>query len=513
MDSRTGFGVGSIASREWLNIAAIPKLMGGVIFLSILYHVSIAIYNIYFHPLRKFPGPKLFAASRIPYAIALSQGKILQVVNDAHERYGEVVRVAPNELSFIAGETAWQEIYGFRGGKKEEFGKDLQYFPKAVNGVRSILSANRQDHSRVRRVFSNAFSEKALRDQEPLIQRHVGLLMRRLHEKTENGEPLDIVRYYNFATFDIVGDLIFGEGFGCLENDDYHSYVATVLGNLKAVAIRTALRYYYLVEKFYMMFMPKDTINKTVEHFNNARAKVTKRLNTETDRPDFITLVQKQPESKAVTRDELDANAGVFLTAGSETTATTLSGTTYLLLNNPEKMKKVVKEVRETFRSSNDITIEAVQHLPYLLAVLTEGMRCYPPVATGFPRSVPEGGGQVSGYFVPGHTTIYVSQYPTYHSKRNFVEPNSFIPERWLDDADEKFKNDKKSVMMPFSNGPRNCIGKNLAYAEMRVILARILFEFDIEMVDPDFDWMKQKLYLLWEKPALNVRLTPVEHA
>ncbi|KAK8154875.1 cytochrome P450 [Phyllosticta citrichinensis] len=145
-----------------------------------------------------------------------------------------------------------------------------------------------------------------------------------------------------------------------------------------------------------------------------------------------------------------------------------------------------------------------------LLAVLTEGMRCYPPVATGFPRSVPEGGDQVSGYFVPGHTSVYMSQYPAYRSSRNFAEPSSVVPEMRLDDADEKFKNDKKSVMMPVSNGPRNCIGKNLAYAEMRVILARILFEFDIEMVDPDFDWLNQKLFLLWEKPALQVRLRPV---
>ncbi|KAK8152136.1 cytochrome P450 [Phyllosticta citrichinensis] len=164
-----------------------------------------------------------------------------------------------------------------------------------------------------------------------------------------------------------------------------------------------------------------------------------------------------------------------------------------------------------------------------LLAVLTEGMRCYPPVATGFPRSVPEGGDQVSGYFVPGHTSVYMSQYPAYRSSRNFAEPSSVVPEMRLDDADEKFKNDKKSVMMPVSNGPRNCIGKkfvlpwsdsrrsctwlmflSLAYAEMRVILARILFEFDIEMVDPDFDWLNQKLFLLWEKPALQVRLRPV---
>ncbi|KAK8242211.1 isotrichodermin C-15 hydroxylase [Phyllosticta capitalensis] len=510
MDSRSTFSVGSIASQDVLT--AIPKLLGGVVVMTILYHTSLAIYNIYFHPLRKFPGPKLYAASRLPYVIAATQGRILRVINDAHERYGDIVRVAPNELSFTTGETAWQEIYGFRGGKKEEFQKDLFWYSRPVNGVRSIISANRQDHSRMRRVFSHAFSDKALRDQEPLIQRYVELLIRRLREKTENGETFDLVKYYNFATFDIVGDLVFGEGFGCLESDDYNSYVATVLGNLKAITFQSSIARYPLLKKLFTMFIPADKVRLAVDHFNNARNKVTKRLNTETERPDVVTFVQKYTDEKGISRDELDSNAAVFLTAGSETTATTLSGTTYHLLQNPEKMKKLVKEVREAFSSTNDITIEATSHLPYLLAVFNEGMRCYPPVPTGFPRVIPDSGEQVSGHFIPGSTSVYVSQYPAYHSSRNFAEPNSFVPERWLDDAPEKFKNDKKSVLMPFSNGPRNCIGKNLAYAEMRVILARVLYDFDIEMCDPDFPWLDQRLYTLWEKPALNVKLTPVAH-
>lgn len=58
-----------------------------------------------------------------------------------------------------------------------------------------------------------------------------------------------------------------------------------------------------------------------------------------------------------------------------------------------------------------------------------------------------------------GQTSVYVSQYATYHSERNFAEPESFIPERWIGN-EARFANDKKSVLMPFSNGPRNCLGK-----------------------------------------------------
>jgi cytochrome P450 len=78
--------------------------------------------------------------------------------------------------------------------------------------------------------------------------------------------------------------------------------------------------------------------------------------------------------------------------------------------------------------------------------------------------------------------------------------------------GDEKYKDDNRASLNPFSFGPRNCLGKNLAYAEMRLILAKVLFNFDLELVDKDGDWMEgQKVFTLWEKPSLMVTLHPVE--
>lgn len=72
-----------------------------------------------------------------------------------------------------------------------------------------------------RRNLSSGFSEKALRDQEYIIMKYVDLLMQRLHENSENG-PVDMAKWFNFATFDIIGDLTFGESFGCLEKSELH---------------------------------------------------------------------------------------------------------------------------------------------------------------------------------------------------------------------------------------------------------------------------------------------------
>ncbi|KAF4543390.1 Cytochrome p450 protein [Lasiodiplodia theobromae] len=478
--------------------------------LAFVYFATTVIYNIYFHPLRHFPGPKLYAASRLPYAIDLLRGTLVKRITELHNKYGEVIRIAPEELSFTSADTAWQDVYGFRGSKKPEMQKDRKWYSTAPNGVTSIIESNREDHSRQRRAYSHAFSDRALREQEPLIQKYISLLLQRLTDHAAQGNIVDLVQYYNYTTFDIIGDLAFNEPFGCLENDKYHDLVQGVFATLRGFALKTALAYYDVLRLLVYTLNPSGAQKGPIEFFKFTKDRVRKRLGTETARPDITSYVSDQVESGNISVDELDSNALLLLIAGSETTATVLSGTTYLLLKHPEVMKKVVREVRDHFKSKEEITSESVSRLTYLVAVLNEGMRMYPPVPTGFPRIVPEGGSTVSGYYVPEKTSLYVTQWATYHSERNFTKPESFIPERWLENH-SGFEKDRKAAFSPFSFGPRACLGKNLAYMESRVILAQVLFNFDIELIDENMDWMDQRCFVLWEKPDLRVKLKPVE--
>ena len=102
----------------------------------------------------------------------------------------------------------------------------------------------------------------------------------------------------------------------------------------------------------------------------------------------------------------LQANSSSVLIAGSETTSSMLSGVTYLLLSNPETLKRVVEEVRTSFKSSDDITLTSVSCLRYMLACLNEALRSYPPVPFGMPRIVPQGGATISGEFVPENVSL-----------------------------------------------------------------------------------------------------------
>ena len=98
-------------------------------------------------------------------------------------------------------------------------------------------------------------------------------------------------------------------------------------------------------------------------------------------------------------------------------------------------------------------------------------------------------------------------QYSTYHSEDNFHRAHEFRPERWLPDT-SGFATDKKAALNPFLLGPRNCIGQLLAYSELRVVLARILWNFDMNLGEESEGWHKQKSFNLWVKKPLWVRLS-----
>lgn len=431
------------------------------------YLLSTLIYNAFFHPLKHIPGPLLARSCGIPYALHMRNGSIVAWIKSLHDKYGDAVRVAPGEVSFISGETAWPEIYGFRTGKYKDTGaylKDRAWFPKPINGVYSLIVNDEADHSRVRRNLSHAFSDKALRDQESSLQGFVDLLVHRLGEHAAEDKPVDIMRWYNYTTFDVICDLTFGEPLYCLRDSTEHKWIQLVFSNAMALgqlSVRSKYPLFDYIDKFKNYF--KDTTAATrarVEFFNLSRDKVSRRLEKDIDRPDFWKFLVKNQENpeKAISRDEMDSNSVLFLVAGSETTATMLSGTTYLLLSNPAKYEKVVQEVRSRFTSVAEITIEEVNKLEYMIACLSEGLRHYPPVPTGFPRVVPAGGDHISGRYIPGGTAVYVSQHATNLSERNFKDAEAYVPERWL--GDELYEDDKRETFNPFSFGPRNCLGK-----------------------------------------------------
>lgn len=333
------------------------------------------IYHVFFHPLAKVPGPKLYAFSALPYLYYLVRGEWPQKLKELHDRYGPVVRFTSDNVSFTTP-GAWKTIYGHRTAGQATFPKDPRAYRPSFSGHSHIIIANQEDHRRQRRLLSHAFSEKALRGQEDIMKHYIDMLIRKLDERARAGEAVDIVRWYNFTTFDLIGDLAFGQPFGCLESGGYHPWVSMVFENVKFGVFNQVMLRYPALKALVSFFVPKKLVQSYKEHWALSERTAKRRLESgNVTREDFMSYILRHNDEKGMTQGEIIENANILIVAGSETTATQLSGTTFYLLTNRDKYDKVVNEIRSSFDSEEEITLLRVNNLEYMKAVFEEGFR------------------------------------------------------------------------------------------------------------------------------------------
>ncbi|KAL3477270.1 cytochrome P450 [Aspergillus californicus] len=487
------------------------------------YIASLTIYRLYFHPLSRFPGPRRNAISSLPSIYSLLRGRLGFDTKQLHDKYGPVVRVSPNELAFNSAQ-AWEDIYGFKTHGRKNFHKDPIHVGSVdpLPGASTLTMSDDTNHARQRRALAHSFSERALKEQEHIIQHYVSILVAKLTEMAAQNQEFNLVNWLNFTTFDIIGDLAFGEPFGCLALGAFHSWVALIYQTVKVGALEQATRRFAdagsWTQQLLLHLIPDYLRQRRRDHLRLSKDKVEQRLrNGPSEHKDFIHYILRQREKYDLHENEIILNSALFIVAGSETTANLLSGLFARLLRteNAEKMRKLQAEVRSAFVSEEDIGYSraGAAELPYLNACLEEGLRIHPPLPIGLLRTVPEAGDSIDGHWVPGGVSVSVGGWAASHNPANFRECDTFIPERWLDEGSVAFAADIKSGMQPFSLGPRGCIGRNLSYMEMRVILARLIWNFDFVSTDGVWQWdpegeMKHmKAYTTWQKPDLNVRV------
>lgn len=198
----------------------------------------------------------------------------------AHDKYGSVVRVSPNELCFD-DESAWKDIYSSRPGHKN-FHKDPIHVGSiaAVHGASTITMANDADHARQRRALSHAFSTKALLEQEYIVQNYVDVFSRKMNEFAAREEPVDVTEWFAYTTFDVIGDMALGEPFGCLNNEDFRFWVPLISDSIKAGAIEQATRRIAAtgspIQKFLQSCIPKRIGVTRKQHLEYSREKILK---------------------------------------------------------------------------------------------------------------------------------------------------------------------------------------------------------------------------------------------
>ena len=363
------------------------------------YLLTLVIFNLYFHPLSGFPGPRLWGATRFAYLRSFHQGTMVQRIQGFHEEYGHVVRISPDELSFTSA-GALKDIYGSPPGK-EAFHRNPIWYGSLPGKAASIVSSSEKDHARMRRLVSHGFSDKALKEQEPLIIGLVDLFVRRLHEQVREGGVVEIIKWFNFVTFDVIGDLIFGEPFKCLQESQYHPWVLIVCNYIKAIALLKTANFYPMLQALIIRCIPERVLREQRRHDRMTKSKVHERLDLGSARADIIEYILQHNDQKGMTVPELEETMVILIMAGSETTATTLSGITNYLVRNKRVLQRLTDELRSSYPEEKEMTMTSLVDQAYLTAVIEEGLRLCPPIPAGLSRVVPKGGGTVCGYHLP----------------------------------------------------------------------------------------------------------------
>jgi cytochrome P450 len=204
-----------------------------------------------------------------------------------------------------------------------------------------------------------------------------------------------------------------------------------------------------------------------------------KRLGNTDERKDLLSLLMSamDEDGSQMTPKQLRDETMTLFLAGHETTALTLSWAWYLLSLNPAAEVRLHEELRDVL-GGRAPAIADLGRLPYLLAVVNEVLRLYPPAYILARTSIAPC--TIGGYDFPAGSTMIMAQWVMHRDARFFDDAEAFRPERWLDGLEDRLP---AGAYFPFGDGPRRCIGQNFALMEAVLVIATIAQKFQLHLV------------------------------
>ncbi|KAJ1916681.1 hypothetical protein H4219_003640 [Mycoemilia scoparia] len=464
--------------------SVIASIAGGIL-------VSRVIYNIYFSPLSKYPGSIIDKALEISLVYRFISGPIPLHFLKQHQKYGQYVRVGPNQISIDNIEDCKKIL------KSHRFTKTMIHNVR-VFGEQNTFTTNDPEVNKVRRrLMKPAYTtthvakmENAILEAGPMsYKRKIDEAIQNSKDKSSGGvATINYIDWFHYMAFDVIGELAFGQSFDMLQRGDY-----MMLDGIKAMSVIGIFEIFmpnlsklkklvvpWLVKDVdRLMSFAKSVISKRIEQtmLNGGKAVRQDTLQV------FIDAVDAEA-GKGMNAKQATAELALQLFAGTDTASNTLSWTMFLLMVYPEVYDKVCKEIRATYpdRSKPITYTDGLSKLPYLEAVLYESMRFLPTTAASLTRLVPSSGVELSnGQFLPGGTEVFIPIYSIQHNEKLWKNHHVFNPERFMvnefnstEDVETRKKN-----LFAFSSGVRICPGRNLARCEMFMTLANLLRDYD----------------------------------
>ncbi|KAF1962028.1 cytochrome P450 4A10 [Byssothecium circinans] len=460
---------------------------------SILLLVARSIYRIFLHPISHIPGPLLPKTTSLWLHYHAYIGDEASAIHKLHQTYGPLVRVSPNEVD-ISDADAIQPIYISKGG----FPKAACYGNFDIDGHQTIFSTTENEHRAPRaKAVVPLFSTKSIRENLSKIYACVDRFVERLSEEKVMGRPVNVLNLTRSLAVDVVSTHLFQENYNGTSEKGQTLSASAFVDAFVAVG-----RFFYLPNAVFLWvewaatkWMGDEKTNESMDIIDKFVANLVEKTTRES------TTFPGRMLAAGLSGSEVRAQCKDLLFAGTDSTGMNLATIFRNLALHPEKYHKLRSEIT----SDNALGPNALdaQALPYLSAVVKEGLRISMANPTRLPHIVPAGGWTFKSTYFPRNTIVGCSAFELHMNPSIFPNPRSFSPERWLDASEEMNK-----YWFAFGAGSRACIARNLATVELLCATERVVASGVLEGARAVgevriFEWFNskvkgEKIELIW---------------
>nr|XP_036576508.1 benzoate 4-monooxygenase cytochrome p450 [Colletotrichum truncatum]KAF6783265.1 benzoate 4-monooxygenase cytochrome p450 [Colletotrichum truncatum] len=401
---------------------------------------------------------------------------------------GSLVRIGPNDLVTSDPDLMKHMLNVRTKYKRSNWFDAMRLDP----GKDNILSTRDDEvHSMLRSRMAAGYSGKEVENLEAKIDENIVRLMHLIEKYVSKDKEFDFGIKAQYYTLDVISDLAFGEPFGDVESDsDVHQYIHTMEENMPNIVLTAALP--WLLKLFssplFRSLLPseKDAIGvgKTI---GIAKKVVAERFgpNKKVPRDMLGSFI-----AHGLNQEEASSEILMQILAGSDTTATAIRGTLLHILTSPRVTEALRAEIEAAKPSWPVITDAEAREMPYLTAVIKEGLRIFPPVVGLMSKEVPKGGDTFKGVYLPEGTRIGYGAWGIFRQTDVWgSDAHDFRPERWLEAEGEKLKSMEGALELIFGYGKWQCLGRNVAMMQLRKIFVELLRRFDLTVIDPTKPW------------------------
>ncbi|QDS67654.1 hypothetical protein FKW77_004780 [Venturia effusa] len=473
-----------------------PVALDSVVYLfigfSVLYIVALSIHRLYWSPISQFPGPKAAALTfwyEFYFDVYL-QGKYAWKIQELHQRYGPIVRINPEELH-IDDAGFYDQIYV--GNRKTD---KWHWSAKMFGTKTAAVGTTDHDLHRMRRTALNPFfSKQSVGHWEDIIQLSIDRLYSRLSCLAESALPVNLSDAFTAVSGDVISSYTFGESYNLVEQEDFAPEWRKLMLELsKNTHLMKQFGWAYVLltrlpEALVGLLHPLSRALFKLRNGISNQIRATKRIDAKADTDTRQTIFHgllfgNLPESEKSAARLTDEGLTI-IGAGTVTTAHTLSTIFFHLLSEPTLSSRLQKELATASQKKASLRWDDLANLPYLSAIVSEGLRLSFGVSHRLQRISPDTALQYRDWTIPRGTPVSMTQMFIMQDPTIFPRPREFIPERWLDDPElrgDRFTDTNfppprlaKKFLVPFSRGSRACLGMNLAYAEIYLTIGTLL--------------------------------------